>query len=123
MLPSQEGGAAYMTNRAKARGTAWEGAVVQYLQASGWPGAERRVLHGSQDKGDVLGIPGWVHECKNAGRIELAQWLNELQVEIRNAGAAHGALWLKRRGKASAADAYVVLDGATFVELLKAAQW
>jgi hypothetical protein len=108
-------------NRSKAKGTAWESAVVQYLRESGWIHAERRALAGNADKGDVLGVPGWVHECKNASRLELAQWTKELQAEIRNARAAHGALWLKRRGKASAADAYVVLDGQTFAELLKEA--
>jgi hypothetical protein len=108
-------------NRSKQRGTAWESRVVSFLQEHGWPHAERRALHGSQDKGDILGIPGWVIECKNASRLELAEWVKELQAEIRNARTAHGALWLKRRGKTSAADAYVVLDGQTFVELLKAA--
>jgi hypothetical protein len=110
-----------VSNRSKQKGTAWEGAVFQLLQASGGPGAERRVLHGNADRGDVLGVPGWVHECKNACRIELAEWTKELQSEVRNAGAAHGALWLKRCGMASAADAYVLLDGRTFIALLKAA--
>jgi hypothetical protein len=122
-LPSQEGGAAVMSNRSKQKGTTFESAVVAYLQASGWPGAERRALHGSQDKGDILGVPGWVLECKNASRIELGEWVKELQAEIRNAGAAHGALWLKRRGKSSPADSYVVIDGQTFIALLKAGGW
>jgi hypothetical protein len=110
-----------MTNRSKAKGTSWESALVQYLQQCGWVRAERRALAGNADKGDVLGLSGWVIEAKNAARVELAEWAKELQAEIRNAGAAHGAVWVKRRGKASAADGYVVLDGQTFVALLKQA--
>jgi hypothetical protein len=72
-----------VTNRSKQRGTSWESAVVAYLQQCGWPHAERRVLHGSQDKGDVLGVPGLVIECKSAARIELAQWVTETRPRSR----------------------------------------
>jgi hypothetical protein len=112
-----------VTNRSTQRGTSWESAVVAYLQQCGWPHAERRVLHGSQDKGDVLGVPGLVIECKSAARIELAQWVTETQAEVAHAGAEFGVVWAKRKGRTSAAHGYVIMDGDTFARLLKAAGW
>jgi hypothetical protein len=112
-----------VTNPSKKRGTAWETQVAQYLQQSGWPHVERRALHGAQDKGDLLGLPGLVVECKSANRIQLAEWLKEAQAETANAGAELGVVWAKRSGKGSAADGYVIMDGATLVHLLKLAGW
>jgi hypothetical protein len=62
-----------MTNPSKKRGTAWETQVVRYLQ-QWWPNTERRALNGGLDKGDVLGLPGLVVECKSVNRIQLAEW-------------------------------------------------
>ena len=45
----------------------------------------------------------------------------EAQVEAENAGAMVGAAWIKRRGKASPGEAYVVMDGETFTHLLREA--
>lgn len=102
----------------RAKGTAWESAIVGYLLGRGWPHAERRALNGSQDKGDIAGILGWVIEAKNARAITLAEWAKELEAEVRNAKAHGGVLWIKRRGKSSPADGYVVMDGTTFTRLL-----
>ena len=85
---------------AKQAGTRWESAL---------------------DKGDITGIPGVVIEAKDVAKISLAEFLREAQVEAENAGALVGAAWIKRRGKASPADAYVVMDGETFTHLLKEA--
>jgi hypothetical protein len=110
-----------VTNTSKRLGTLWETAIVAFLNASGWPYAERRALNGNQDKGDITGIPGGpVIEAKNAARIQLAEWTKETEAEVKNAGAPFGALWIKRRGKSSPADGYVVLSGSAFVHLLKA---
>jgi hypothetical protein len=108
---------------AKKAGTSWESEIVQLLQASGWTGAERRARNGAQDRGDITGLPGVVVEAKNASRVELAEWLKEAQTETANAGAEVGVVWAKRKGKASAADAFVLMDGSTFVRLLKLAGW
>jgi hypothetical protein len=89
----------------------------------GWPHAERRALAGALDKGDIAGVPGCVIEAKNCKQINLAQFLDEANAERNNAGAVVGAAWVKRRGKASAADGYVVMDGATFTYLLQQAGW
>ena len=108
-------------NRSKARGTSWETAIVGYLTARGWPYVERRTLSGSKDRGDIAGIPGVVIEAKACKALELSGWLTEATNEAVNDGADFGAVWIKRRGKSSPGDAYVLLDGEAFADLLDAA--
>jgi hypothetical protein len=110
-------------NRNKAAGTRWESAIVEFLRDNGFPWAERRALAGALDKGDVTGIPGVVIEAKAHRQISLAEFLDEALTERDNAGAQIGAAWVKRKGKGSAGDGYVVMDGHTFALLLRAAGW
>lgn len=110
-----------MTNRSKAKGTAAESAIAAYLTAQGWPHVERRTLNGSADRGDIAGIPGLVIESKSVKTINLAQFVDEANKERDNDGADLGVAWVKRRGKGSPADWYVVMDGETFAGLLRAA--
>lgn len=106
----------------KARGTRWESAIVEFLRASGFPWADRVPLSGAKDRGDVTIGPGSpAIEAKSQARHSLAEWLTEAQAEAVNAGAPFGVAWIKRRGKGSAGDGYVVMDGATFTALLRAA--
>ena len=104
---------------AKAAGTAWETAIVRALVDHGWPYAERRRLNGAYDKGDIAGLPGVVIEAKNTNRLELAAAVDEANTEALNASARIGVAWLKRKGKTSPLDGYVVMDGATFLRLLQ----
>ncbi len=106
-----------MTNTAKAKGTAFETAVVNFLKTR-WPGVERRALAGNKDKGDIQGIPGWALECKNTAAITLATFVDEALVEARNAGVQFGAAIIKRRGK-GVSQAYVVMTLEQWVE----SQW
>lgn len=106
-------------NRSKAKGTSAESAIVAYLREQGFAGAERRALHGSADRGDIAGVIGTVIEVKNHARLELAAWLDEANVEADNDGAQLGVVWHKRRGKASPADWFVTIDGATFIVMLR----
>lgn len=106
----------------KRKGTGWESVIVAALQGAGFVHAERRALAGARDRGDIAGIPGLVVEAKNAARLDLAGWLAEAEVERVNDRARWGVVWAKRRGKASAADGYVVMSGATFLQLLSAAE-
>ena len=108
-------------SRERAKGTAWESAIVQYLRDVGWPHAERRALHGTNDQGDVAGVISVVIEAKNAARVQLAAWLDEAERERRNADADVGAVWFKRRGKASPGDGFVLLSGRQFARLLRQA--
>ena len=99
-----------MMNRSKSRGTAGESAVVRWLHEKGWPDARRSALHGSADHGDIEVARGFIIEVKvrgnrssNAalgqpGDAELEGWLQELETEMKNAGASYGFLIVKRKG-------------------------
>lgn len=108
-------------SKSKAKGTAWESAVVDCLQTLGVPHAERRALNGAADKGDIAGLPGVVIECKNAARVELGSWVDEAVAERDNARAAVGVVWHKRRGHTAAALGFVTMPGWQFVQLLREA--
>lgn len=110
-----------MVNRSKAKGTSWEVAVRDYLRSNGWPNTERLPTEGSKDRGDLVGIPGVVHELKSCRRLELGSWIAEAETERVNAGAKVGVVWHKRIGKTSPADGYVTMTGAQYVALLKGA--
>jgi hypothetical protein len=110
-----------VTNRSRDKGTAWETRVVAFLQEHGWPFAERRARRGNKDAGDVAGVARVCLELKAEKRITLSEYLDETLVEQTNADAAVAACWIKRPRKTSPAHGYVVMSGAQFVELLKAA--
>lgn len=108
-------------SRSKQKGTAWETAICRYLAEHGFPHVERRALTGSQDRGDVAGVPGWVLEAKNCARDALGAWIDEALAEQANDGADYSAVWHHRKGKASPADGYVTMSGAMFVRLIRQA--
>ena len=107
-----------MTNRSKAKGTAWERRLVDYLREHGFPYAERRALEGVNDRGDVAGIPSVVIEAKNAKAVSLAGWVDEMVKEKANAGAQIGAVIFPRRNHATGR-AYVVMELDQFVEMIR----
>jgi hypothetical protein len=109
-------------SRSKAKGTAAETAVVQYLQAAGFAQTERRALNGNLDRGDIAGIPGVVIEVKNCARQELPAWVAEAELERDNDNATLGVVWHKRRGKGNPADWFVTMSGAQFAALLREQQ-
>jgi Holliday junction resolvase len=106
-------------SRNRARGTAAETAVVDYLRTQGWPHAERRAMGGAKDRGDIAGLVGVVLEVKAAARVELAAWVDETKTETANDHARYGLCWFRRKSKGSPADWFVVMDGATAVRLLR----
>jgi hypothetical protein len=108
-------------NASKRKGTAWESAVVTFLQENGVRHAERRALNGAKDRGDIAGIPGIAIECKSAARVELASWMDEAQAERDNDGADVGLVWIKRRGKTNPGSGFVILTGDDLVQLLATA--
>jgi hypothetical protein len=109
-----------MVNRSKAKGTLWESTLRDYLQKSGWPTVERLPLSGSNDRGDLAGIPDVVIEAKAETEwSHLGVAIREAEIERVNARASIGVVWRKRVGSTAAASGYVVMTGATFVELLR----
>jgi Holliday junction resolvase len=108
-----------MTSANKAKGSDFERKVADYLAANGFPDADRRYGAGHNlDKGDIIGVPNMVLECKNQARIDLAGFLAEALVEAKNANKKYGAAVIKRRGK-NVAESYVVMSLSQFVELLR----
>jgi hypothetical protein len=109
-----------MTNPSKAKGTAWESAVVNWLRSTAGFDARRKVQAGGLDQGDITveETPWLVIEAKAAKAHDFAGWVGEANIEARNAGVSTGVVWAKRRGKSSPQDGYVVMDGATFRGLL-----
>lgn len=106
---------------ARQAGTRWETAIVGWLREQGWIHAERRARTGALDQGDITGVIGVCIEAKDVNRIEMAGFLDEANREATNARADVGVAWIKRRGKASPGDGYVLMDGTTFTALLKEA--
>ena len=108
-------------SKAKTKGTRGENAVVEALIRAGFIHAERRALAGTLDKGDVLGVPGWVFEVKahDSYAGKLAEWLGEVEREKLNAKAQFGVVWHRRRGKGSAEDWFVTMSGQEFLNILR----
>lgn len=107
-------------NRSKAKGTAAEVAVRDYLRANGWLHCERLAQGGNLDRGDLTGIdPGVVIEVKSCKTMDLAGWMREVDAETINAEADVGVVWHKKRGTTNPAEWYVSMTGADFVQLLR----
>ncbi len=105
----------------KAKGTAWETEIINYLLELGVQDAERRRLSGAFDKGDVGGIRNVVIEAKAERSYDIPGWLREAKVEATNAKADFGVVWAKRNGKTKAHDGFVLMAPETFLHLLREA--
>ncbi|MFE1129594.1 hypothetical protein ACFW6R_23310 [Streptomyces albidoflavus] len=104
-----------MSNPNKAKGTAWESAVRDFL--NGFlrlvdedgrfldPGdgmnVRRAAQEGARDVGDVHAAP-FILECKDVKNPAVPSWLRQARVEARHAGFPFGVAVHKRRGMAVA---------------------
>lgn len=112
----------------KAKGSAWERAIALWLASQGVL-VERRIAGSVLDRGDIGGIKGLVIEAKNHARLDLPKWVSELETEITNEREhldrkgfptwTTGAVWVKKKGKSSAGDGYIVMSPALWLELLR----
>lgn len=105
-----------MANPNKARGTAWESAVRNFL--NGFLGlvddfgalldpfdalnVRRAAQEGARDVGDVHAVP-FVLECKDVASPAVPTWLRQAEVEARHAGFPYGIAIHKTRGRSVAA--------------------
>jgi len=97
-----------VTNRPKQIGTAAEPAVVRAARRLGFPHAERVVLHGNLDQGDVRLTPGLTagvivevkggNAARDASDLQILTWLDETETERGNARADVAFLVTQRRG-------------------------
>lgn len=108
-----------MSNPSRRRGTSFESAVRDYLNATGtFPGTVQRApLWGAADAGDLLNTGQVTFECKAVKTITLADFVDQAESESKNAGTRWGAAVIKRRQK-STKDAYVVMTLESFIDLL-----
>ncbi|MFG2292016.1 hypothetical protein [Streptomyces sp. NPDC048603] len=106
-----------MGNASKAKGTAWESALVSYFREHHNPEARRNVQMGAKDIGDIAGYYLHAVEAKAEKTITLADYIVQANREAVHAGEPFGCAVVKRRMK-GAADAYVVRDLATDVRLM-----
>lgn len=110
-----------MANPAKAKGTAWETALVAYLREHHNPGARRNAQMGRLDIGDLDGYYLHALEAKAEKTITLSDYIKQANREAINAGEPFGCAVVKRRMK-GVADGYVVRDVATDVRLMNRLQ-
>ncbi|MEU7200249.1 hypothetical protein [Streptomyces sp. NPDC045470] len=122
---------------AKAKGTAWESAVRDFLNeelgqyVADWRKADyrwkdphdpgnvnRQVQAGSADVGDLHARP-FVLEAKAERSIRLAEYVRQANREAAAAGFDFGAAVVKAPRR-SVRDGYVVMDLATFARVLAA---
>jgi len=108
-----------VTSPQKRKGSAAELAVAVWLRGKGWIHAERSRAGWQDDRGDIDGLPGVVIEVKNQKRMDIPGWLDELDVEMVNAGAWTGVLVIKRRGSTDPDDWYFVMPGKVWANLLQ----
>lgn len=108
---------------ARQKGTLAETALVKFLARHGFPHAERRALHGTDDKGDITGTVGLAWEVKNHKSYHFPQWMKETEIEALNAKADYGILVVKpnRVGVDNVGDWWAVLSVAEVVSLLREA--
>lgn len=114
-------------SKQKQKGTAFETAVVDYINARlGEDTVRREVLHGARDIGDITGLSiggvPLVIEAKNHRRTELAQWCDEAIVEALNrTGQNIGVVVHKRKGAGEQRFGYnyVTLTLADLVKLIE----
>lgn len=90
-------------SRQKQKGTAFETAIVEYLQDKLCDETiERRAPNGTCDRGDISGVTfcglRMVLECKNENRMRLAEYMREAETEAKNDGAFYYAVIHKKRG-------------------------
>lgn len=106
-----------MSSRSKIKGSQAERDVVKWLK-QWFPYADRRLAGATLDKGDISGIPGVTIEIKNHATMKLAEWLGELEVEMKNDKAWTGVVLHKRKGKSDVGQWYCTMPANVWIELL-----
>lgn len=120
-------------SRQKQKGTAFESAIVEYLQNQLCDETiERRALNGTCDRGDISGVTFGGHrmtlECKNENRMRLAEYMREAETEATNDNAHYYAVIHKKRGVGistpqTVGQQYVTMPLRLFTQILKESGW
>ena len=118
-----------MGNKHKAKGTAFETLIKEYLISKGFVRAHRTALEGGQDKGDIHGISHQTTDrkvcvqCKNQKKLDFSGWLNDTVEQAERLNGAVPVLISKRAGKGAKAvgDSYAVMRLDDLIVLLQEA--
>lgn len=108
-------------SKQKQKGTAAETAVVNWLISKGRNHVERRSLNGTNDRGDIAGIPCVVIEVKNHQTMKLSEWVEEMLVEVDNDKADTGVVIHKRKGTTDVGKWYATMTVQQWEQLIKEA--
>ena len=106
---------AAQSRRNKARGRRAERDVADLL-AQHFQFADRKRQKGSQDQGDVGGVPDLTIEVKDLASFNLAKMVDEAMVEKENAGT-RWCVAVQRRPKRNIREAYAVQPLEMFIEM------
>lgn len=104
-----------MSNPQKAKGSAFERLVCDYL-AQAVP-CERIPAGATLDRGD-LWTPLAAIQCKNHRTLSLGAWIDQTLEQQQNASKALHALTIKRKGTTDPASQLVVMTLAQFRTIL-----
>ena len=110
-----------MSTPSKRKGDEHERRIATYLVEQGWVHAERRKAGATLDKGDLYGILGVCIEAKNEKRIDLAGYMKELEVEMKNDKATTGVVVHKKKGTTDVGAWYATMPVSVWYQLLKKA--
>jgi len=115
-------------SKSKAKGTAAETAIVNYLNERKWE-VKRRPPQGANDKGDIdCGNYPFILEVKNCKQMKLSEWVDEAEVEAGRAAVDYpwldnppaGIVVHKRVRRGQPKDWYVTMSVDSFVRLVEA---
>lgn len=120
-------------SRQKQKGTAFESAIVEYLQNNLCDDTiERRALNGTADRGDITGVKfcgqRMTLECKNENRMRLAEYMREAETEAANDNAFYYAVIHKKRGVGisnakTIGQQYVTMPLHVFTHIIEKSGW
>lgn len=110
-----------MANPAGQKGTKGETDRVRWLIARGWRYATRIPKKGNRDCGDLIldqTVPVMI-ESKETKAFIPSKFLDEMTVQIENAGAEFGFVIVKRRGTTDVGRYYALTDVENMMNLIE----
>lgn len=117
-------------SRESRKGNGFAEDVANYLASRLGDGRiERRVLHGTKDRGDIAGLlfrgRKVAVECKNCKDMRLSTWVDEVEEERGNDDAEFGIVIHKRKGRGAKrfGENYVTMTLETYCAMTAGSHW
>lgn len=99
------------------KGSTWRRKVQVFLEAAGYETTARAWMERGDDITAIRGMLELSIECKDHRKLDLAGWVD--QAERQAPAEAIPVVFAHRLGKAGAAEAYVIMSGRAFADLLE----